>query len=83
MRLKADNDDNEPRGPKCPNCGKPTATVFRPFCSQRCKEVDLSRWLSGSYAIPGGNSDADEDGDDGAAAAQSQARHDDTGSSTT
>lgn len=44
-----------------------TSTVdqrFRPFCSARCKDVDLSRWLTGAYAIPGGNEDADEDGDD-------------------
>ncbi len=37
---------------KCPICGKPTVVKHRPFCSQRCANVDLSRWLSGSYATP-------------------------------
>jgi len=37
---------------------------YRPFCSKRCADVDLSRWLSGAYAIAGGNADEDEDGDD-------------------
>jgi endogenous inhibitor of DNA gyrase (YacG/DUF329 family) len=36
----------------CPICGKPTAEAFKPFCSKRCADVDLHRWLSGSYAIP-------------------------------
>jgi endogenous inhibitor of DNA gyrase (YacG/DUF329 family) len=38
---------------KCPICGKPAAEASRPFCSERCRDVDLNRWLSGSYAIPG------------------------------
>ncbi|MGI9424516.1 MAG: DNA gyrase inhibitor YacG [Hyphomicrobiaceae bacterium] len=79
MQLKADNDDTHPRIPKCANCNKPMAPDFRPFCSQRCKDVDLSRWLSGRYAIPGGNSDADEDGDDAAAATQASTHGDDAG----
>jgi endogenous inhibitor of DNA gyrase (YacG/DUF329 family) len=36
----------------CPICGKPTHERFKPFCSKRCADVDLHRWLSGSYAIP-------------------------------
>jgi endogenous inhibitor of DNA gyrase (YacG/DUF329 family) len=40
------------RAPKCPICGKPTVAEFRPFCSKRCADVDLHRWLSGAYAIP-------------------------------
>ena len=44
----------------CPICGKPAADVSRPFCSERCRDVDLNRWLSNSYAIPGSNED-DED----------------------
>lgn len=50
--------------PKCPICSKPTAREFRPFCSRRCADVDLARWLKGAYAIPVTDSDADEDGDD-------------------
>jgi hypothetical protein len=37
----------------CPICAKPASTDFRPFCSKRCADVDLHRWLSGSYVILG------------------------------
>jgi uncharacterized protein len=36
----------------CPICGKPAQARWRPFCSKRCADVDLHRWLSGSYAVP-------------------------------
>jgi endogenous inhibitor of DNA gyrase (YacG/DUF329 family) len=36
----------------CPICGKPTDERTKPFCSKRCADVDLHRWLSGSYTIP-------------------------------
>ena len=36
----------------CPQCGKPSARETYPFCSKRCKDIDLNRWLSGGYAIP-------------------------------
>ena len=36
----------------CPTCGREAAEKFRPFCSQRCADVDLNRWLSGVYAVP-------------------------------
>jgi uncharacterized protein len=38
---------------RCPICAKPTEPKFKPFCSKRCADIDLSRWLKGSYAIPG------------------------------
>ena len=38
--------------PACPTCGKPETQASRPFCSERCRDVDLNRWLSGAYAIP-------------------------------
>jgi endogenous inhibitor of DNA gyrase (YacG/DUF329 family) len=47
---------------KCPICGRATVTDYRPFCSRRCADVDLSRWLSGAYAIPA-RPDDDEDGE--------------------
>ncbi len=50
--------------PKCPICGKPAARDFRPFCSRRCVDVDLARWLNGAYAIPATDDNDDEDGDD-------------------
>jgi endogenous inhibitor of DNA gyrase (YacG/DUF329 family) len=37
---------------RCPICGKPTLQRFRPFCSKRCADIDLNRWLSGRYAVP-------------------------------
>jgi len=45
----------------CPECGRPSARDTYPFCSARCKNVDLSRWLTGAYVIPG-RDDEDEDG---------------------
>jgi endogenous inhibitor of DNA gyrase (YacG/DUF329 family) len=48
----------------CPICGKPATDASRPFCSERCRGVDLNRWLSGSYAIPG-KEDDDESGSSG------------------
>ena len=44
----------------CPICGKPAVEASRPFCSERCRDVDLNRWLSNSYAIPAAKDD-DED----------------------
>ncbi|HVO30233.1 MAG TPA: DNA gyrase inhibitor YacG [bacterium] len=42
---------------KCPKCAKPTVVdqtnPTRPFCSDRCRMLDLGGWLSGEYAIPG------------------------------
>lgn len=40
------------RQPLCPICSKPTVDAHRPFCSPRCRQIDLGRWLKGSYAIP-------------------------------
>ncbi|MFE3838997.1 DNA gyrase inhibitor YacG [Pseudogemmobacter sonorensis] len=36
----------------CPICAKPTQTEWRPFCSRRCADVDLARWLGEGYRIP-------------------------------
>ena len=46
----------------CPICSKPAARATYPFCSVRCADIDLNRWLSGAYAIPGSNEPpADDD----------------------
>ena len=37
---------------KCPICGQPSSTAYRPFCSRRCADVDLGRWFGGAYRIP-------------------------------
>ena len=41
------------KGPKCPICGKAATEAYRPFCSKACADIDLSRWLSGRYVVPG------------------------------
>ncbi|TNE58401.1 MAG: DNA gyrase inhibitor YacG [Alphaproteobacteria bacterium] len=56
-----------PASGSCPICGKPTDPKIKPFCSKRCADVDLSRWLKGAYAIP-----AVEPPDEWDEAAQSQ-----------
>ena len=46
--------DSRPAGTRaCPICGKPATPQAQPFCSERCRDVDLNRWLSGNYSIPG------------------------------
>jgi uncharacterized protein len=51
----------KPRRP-CPICKKPAAQKFHPFCSLRCSQVDLNRWLGGHYAIP--SVEAEEPGEE-------------------
>jgi len=52
----------EDRTPKCAQCHKkPVSAQYRPFCSKRCADVDLAKWLNEGYAIPGSAAeDADE-----------------------
>jgi endogenous inhibitor of DNA gyrase (YacG/DUF329 family) len=45
----------------CAICGKPVEVRFKPFCSKRCADVDLNRWLSGSYVIPGAEITEDDE----------------------
>jgi len=47
----------------CPICGKPEAPRYRPFCSKRCGQLDLGRWLGERYRVPGPEAPAAEDGD--------------------
>jgi endogenous inhibitor of DNA gyrase (YacG/DUF329 family) len=58
---------------KCPICGKPAAKAAFPFCSKRCADIDLNRWLKGAYAIPGAEAPPPED------AAEPARRGDDDG----
>jgi endogenous inhibitor of DNA gyrase (YacG/DUF329 family) len=51
-------------GTPCPVCGKPKAEAYSPFCSKRCADVDLHRWLAGVYRIEG-KEDEEEDGRSG------------------
>lgn len=44
----------------CPICHRPTEASYRPFCSRRCADVDLGRWLTGAYALPDSAEDQSE-----------------------
>jgi hypothetical protein len=44
----------------CPICAEDTVQAYRPFCSKRCADLDLAKWLNGSYAVP---SQREEDAD--------------------
>jgi endogenous inhibitor of DNA gyrase (YacG/DUF329 family) len=41
-----------PSGGKCPICGKAAQPLYRPFCTRRCADLDLARWLNGAYSAP-------------------------------
>lgn len=47
------------RGKPCPICGRPSIIEMRPFCSKRCGDVDLSRWLGEVYRVPSTEPPAD------------------------
>jgi endogenous inhibitor of DNA gyrase (YacG/DUF329 family) len=44
----------------CPICKKPRSTEFAPFCSSRCRDRDLARWFTDSYAVPGPPADPED-----------------------
>jgi len=46
---------------ECPICAKPGTAKFAPFCSRRCADLDLGRWLKGGYAIPGAETETPTD----------------------
>lgn len=45
----------------CPICNKPVEAKYRPFCSRRCADIDLGRWLNEGYRIESTASDEDID----------------------
>lgn len=49
----------------CPICSRPAESGARPFCSSRCRDVDLQRWFSGTYAIPGDELEDEDAGETG------------------
>jgi len=52
----------------CVVCGRPVEPAWRPFCSERCRLIDLGRWLGGDYRIPGppaGAGETEPEGEDG------------------
>ena len=66
------NDDNKPlddklsgvrvSAAKCVRCAQPVQPRFRPFCSQRCADIDLGTWFTGGYRVP--SDEPPDDGDD-------------------
>jgi endogenous inhibitor of DNA gyrase (YacG/DUF329 family) len=51
---------------KCPTCRKETAwngNEFRPFCSERCRLIDLGNWATGEYCVPGKPLPAEDEAD--------------------
>ena len=68
-KKPAEAQGSQTRMVKCPECGKPSAFTpenqFRPFCSERCRILDLGSWASESYRIaPRPDSSADEENSD-------------------
>lgn len=49
---------------KCPQCKKPVQQDYRPFCSKRCADLDLGKWLNESYVLPGDSEIPDDIGED-------------------
>ncbi|WP_298293042.1 DNA gyrase inhibitor YacG [uncultured Litoreibacter sp.] len=45
----------------CPICSKHAAEKYRPFCSKRCADIDLGKWMTGAYAVP---SESEDDADE-------------------
>ncbi len=45
----------------CPICQRESDPNYRPFCSRRCADVDLGRWLTSGYALPAGPADEDDE----------------------
>ena len=48
---------------KCPVCAKPADLKYRPFCSKRCADIDLGRWLKEGYRVPTDETPDDEAGE--------------------
>jgi endogenous inhibitor of DNA gyrase (YacG/DUF329 family) len=46
---------------KCPICGKPVDSTYKPFCTKRCSDIDLGRWLKESYRVPADEAPEEEE----------------------
>jgi endogenous inhibitor of DNA gyrase (YacG/DUF329 family) len=51
---------------RCPICGEAAVARYHPFCSKRCADLDLGRWLGEIYRIPAEDDDADRPDSEGA-----------------
>jgi uncharacterized protein len=53
LERRAVTGARRPAAKGCPVCARPAREAFSPFCSRRCADVDLHRWLNGAYVVPG------------------------------
>jgi uncharacterized protein len=67
-----DNAKNGAADSACPICSRPRTPQYRPFCSRRCADVDLHRWLNGGYVLPGREEAEEEQPSDSRAKASSK-----------
>jgi len=58
--MTPNDDPIPPRAAPCPICGKPATRAQRPFCSARCRDIDLGRWLRGVYRVETDESSEDD-----------------------
>jgi endogenous inhibitor of DNA gyrase (YacG/DUF329 family) len=65
------SEETPPKPKPCPICGKPRVAAYTPFCSPRCADIDLGRWLKGGYVIPGRSRDEAGDEEDAPSGAES------------
>ena len=67
MATRKEPQAAKPRIVRCPACGGDSiyapSNPFRPFCSERCKQMDLGAWASGDYALPAAEHPDDQDTD--------------------
>lgn len=64
--MNAEPKSMQPENPKrsCPICKEPEDKKYHPFCSKRCADIDLGRWLNESYVIEGSDSPSTSEEDD-------------------
>ena len=62
MAARQDRYPGDMTARRCPICGRPAIAEVAPFCSKRCADVDLQRWLSGVYALPAEGEEVSEEG---------------------
>lgn len=71
--MSDDTPSNTP-AMRCPTCRKPAVHAHRPFCSKRCADIDLARWLGGSFVIPGAPPDLSDESSVAPNSAEDRAR---------
>lgn len=58
--MSSKSEPSTPKAGACPICKARAVADYRPFCSKRCADIDLHRWLAGGYAIPAVETDDDQ-----------------------